>query len=151
MADTNAPKDVVAELIGSPEKFGMAWGETELHADKQKTTTLGKWPLLELVNVSMFLKTVPNADEIVLGASNGTSLRVAQQAVRNVIRKNRKMTKDDVKRYCVNRILGTRNNGIRGPKVVQIARSVWVTMPKAAQDAVLAANSDAGVKLELTD
>lgn len=78
--------------------------------------------ILTITDVSKFLTNFPNAEEILGGIANGTSLRVTAQGVN---RDHPDWSVEKRRSAIVNRLLGIRNAGARGVKVVE--RIVEVT------------------------
>lgn len=121
MENTNTPSTptfTVADIIKSTDAathFGVAWSTETVNREPDgngstKVEATADAQILSIVDLEKFRANFPNADEILLGIANGTSLRVMAQ---DVNRRNPKKSRDERRSAIVNRLVGVRNAGVR--------------------------------------
>jgi hypothetical protein len=108
----------LTDLLASGTDAGFEWDEGEVKYDPHKDrqlVSLGNAPHVKVTDVSKFEAAFPG---VILGALNGTSIKVACQAVtRRALLRNRKVTVDEMKVGVLNALRGIKN---RGGVVIQI-------------------------------
>lgn len=101
---TNAPATVqpsASAIVTAPETYGFVW--TTGAVEKNGRQLRAAAPMVRVENVTLFDNAFPG---VILAAANGTSIRVAVQAViRNTLDKNATAKDDDLKVRIVNSVL----------------------------------------------
>ena len=95
------------DIANNPGSYGFKWSpETVKHGDMD----LGKVPILVITNPELFREQIPGAEQLMLDALDGSSIRVQSQGKgRNAKWKDHATTEDDIKVLNVETILlGTR-------------------------------------------
>lgn len=99
-------------ILDVTEAFGFIWelGEVQYQPTRQGAkVSLGDAPHVKVTDVTLFEATFPS---IILAALNGTSIKVACQAVtRRMKLKNRQTSESEMRMAVVNSLRGIKNRG----------------------------------------
>lgn len=154
----------VTDIITSDEAtthYGLVWSTESVNREPDgngstKIEATADAQILAIADLDRFRANFPNADEILLGIANGTSLRVTAQ---DVNRRNPKKDRTWRRTAVVNRLQGIRNAGVRTVVTKVVEKIVKVaTLPNGEtytgsdeieyQQLYLAALNEAGVPFE---
>ena len=104
----------ISKLMGSEtEEAGFVWEEGEVQyepdGDSKTKVSLGVAPHTRVVDVAKFEENFPG---VILAALNGTSIKVACQAVtRRALIRDRKTTDESMRTAVLNALRGIKNRG----------------------------------------
>jgi hypothetical protein len=99
----------IANLIQDGSDAGFTWelGEVQYEPTKGTKVSLGDAPHTKVTDVTKFEATFPG---VIIAALNGTSIKVACQAVtRRMKLKNRQVTENDMRAAVINSLRGIKN------------------------------------------
>ena len=114
----NTTQYTLTDIIASDDActhYGVSWSTETVNREPDgnasaKITATDNAQILAISDVTNFSANFPNADEILLGIVNGTSLRVMSQ---DVSRRNPKKSRAELRTMILNRLQGVRNAGVR--------------------------------------
>ena len=130
---------------------GFSWelGEVQYEPTKGTKVSLGDAPHTKVTDVSLFEATFPG---VILAALNGTSIKVACQAVtRRMLLKNRQTTEAEMRAAVINSLRGIKNRATVVTQKVYVWGGVEYASKDAAEGAMRAALLEKGMDENVVD
>ena len=128
----------IANLTQDGTDAGFTWelGEVQYEPTKGTKVSLGDAPHTKVTDVTKFEATFPG---VIIAALNGTSIKVACQAVtRRMKLKNRQVTENDMRAAVINSLRGIKNRATVVTQKVYVWNKVeYATLDEAAAQARL--------------